>query len=92
MNVLTLGKMRIAAGGNHFAFIDGKGSVWTTGHNDKGQLGSGDQNKHDQIREVWNSGEVFLSSKCVPLRELEPSSLAVIDFSMLDECQGMCGL
>ena len=46
----------------------------------------------DQIREVWESGEVFLSSKCVPLRELEPSSLAVIDFSMLDECQGMCGL
>jgi alpha-tubulin suppressor-like RCC1 family protein len=53
LNVLTLGNMRIAAGGNHFAFIDGKGSVWTTGHNDKGQLGSGDQNKHDQIREVY---------------------------------------
>ena len=53
LNVLTLGNMRIAASGNHFAFIDGKGSVWTTGHNEKGQLGSGDQNKHDQIREVY---------------------------------------
>ena len=53
LNVLTLGKMRIAAGGNHFAFIDGKGSVWTTGRNDKGQLGTGDQNKRDQIQEVY---------------------------------------
>ena len=39
LNVLSLGNMRIAAGGNHFAFIDGKGSVWTTGRNEKGQLG-----------------------------------------------------
>jgi hypothetical protein len=49
-------------------------------------------NFEDEIRKVWKSGEVFLSGKCIPLRELEPSSYAVIDFSMLDECQGMCGV
>jgi hypothetical protein len=46
----------------------------------------------DEIKKVWKNGEVFLSGKCVNLRDLEPSSYAVIDFSMLDECQGMCGV
>jgi alpha-tubulin suppressor-like RCC1 family protein len=53
LNVLTLGKMRIAAGSNHFAFIDGKGSVWTTGYNNMGQLGTGDREKRDQTHEVY---------------------------------------
>ena len=62
VEVLELGKIKIAGGGDHIAVIDGKGSVWTSGKNGNGQLGTGDQNMRTQLTEVFTGNAVKIEA------------------------------
>ena len=53
MEVLELGKIKIAGGGDHIAFIDGKGLGMDERKNSNGQLIAGDQNIRNQLTEVF---------------------------------------